>query len=256
MSTYTIGDASARSGFSASALRYYDRIGLVGPSTRTDAGYRLYDDRALDRLAFIGRARQLGCSLQEIIDLAGIWGGERCGPVQRRFHDLVTTKIRDAQARIVEVTEFVTQLRIAAEQLSAEPADGPCGPECACVADRRPGADSTSGPSMVTLGRSPAPTPDEVPIACTLRPGAQFDRLAEWSDALATATHRVAVEGGVRVEFGSDVDVGELGRLVGAEQRCCAFLSFTLSVGSVGTVLEIRAPEVAAGMVADLFGAP
>src|SRR4029079_4289209 len=80
--TYTIGEAAERSGFSASALRYYEGIGLVQPSNRTDAGYRLYDDRALGRLAFIGRAKQLGCTLEEIIDLVSIWDGERCGPVQ------------------------------------------------------------------------------------------------------------------------------------------------------------------------------
>ncbi len=57
------------SGFSASALRYYEGIGLVAPSTRTDAGYRLYDDRSLARLGFISRAKKLDCSLEEIIDL-------------------------------------------------------------------------------------------------------------------------------------------------------------------------------------------
>jgi MerR family copper efflux transcriptional regulator len=51
---------------------------------RTDAGYRLYDDMTITRLAFIGRAKQLGRTLEEITDLVGIWDGERCGPVQRR----------------------------------------------------------------------------------------------------------------------------------------------------------------------------
>lgn len=57
MSTYTISEAAGRSGFSPSALRYYEGIGLVSPR-RTAAGYRLYDDRAVARLAFIGRAKQ------------------------------------------------------------------------------------------------------------------------------------------------------------------------------------------------------
>ncbi len=63
------------------------------------------------------------------------------------------------------------------------------------------------------------------------------------------------VAGGVRIEFGPDVDLGELGRLVGAEQRCCSFFSFTLTVDAAATALEVRAPELAAGIVADLFGA-
>ena len=100
VSTYTIGEIAERSGFSASSLRYYEGIGLVEPASRTESGYRLYDDHTVNRLAFIARAKQLGCSLEEIADLAGIWDGERCGPVQRRFHELVTAKIRDAERQI------------------------------------------------------------------------------------------------------------------------------------------------------------
>jgi DNA-binding transcriptional MerR regulator len=123
-----------RSGFSASALRYYEGIGLVAPSTRTGAGYRLYDDDTLARLSFIARAKQLGCSLEEITDLVGIWDGERCGPVQKRFHDLVTAKLTDAERRIAELTTLVDQLRDAAAQLAGPAIDGPCSEGCACLA--------------------------------------------------------------------------------------------------------------------------
>jgi hypothetical protein len=44
MSRYTIGEVAERSGFPATALRYYEGIGLVAPTGRTAAGYRLYDD--------------------------------------------------------------------------------------------------------------------------------------------------------------------------------------------------------------------
>src|SRR5918994_5856757 len=106
-----------RSGFSASALRYYEGIGLVEPSTRTGAGYRLYDDHTLARLSFIARAKQLGCSLEEITDLVGIWDGERCGPVQRRFHELVTDKLAETQRQVAELTVLAEQLRQAAAHL-------------------------------------------------------------------------------------------------------------------------------------------
>jgi MerR family copper efflux transcriptional regulator len=123
-----------RSGLSASALRYYEGIGLVEPSTRTRAGYRLYDDHTLARLAFIGRAKQLGCSLEEITDLVGIWDGERCGPVQKRFHDLVTARLADAERQIAELTALAEQLRHAATQLAGPATDGPCDEGCACLA--------------------------------------------------------------------------------------------------------------------------
>jgi DNA-binding transcriptional MerR regulator len=128
-----------RSGFSASALRFYEGIGLVEPTTRTDAGYRIYDDRSLARLAFIARAKQLGCSLDEITDLVAIWDGDRCGPVQRRFHDLVSAKLIEAQRQIAELTALTDQLHAAAAQLSGPAIDGPCDDSCACIA-ASPGA--------------------------------------------------------------------------------------------------------------------
>lgn len=134
VSTYAIGEMAERSGFSASALRYYEGIGLVEPSTRTGAGYRLYDDHTLARLVFIARAKQLGCSLEEITDLVGIWDGERCGPVQKRFHDLVTTRLADAERQIAELTTLAEQLRHAAAQLARPAIDGPCDEGCACLA--------------------------------------------------------------------------------------------------------------------------
>jgi MerR family transcriptional regulator, copper efflux regulator len=133
VSTHTIGETAERSGFSASSLRYYEGIGLVEPASRTDAGYRLYDDHTLNRLAFIARAKQLGCSLEEISDLAGIWDGERCGPVQRRFHELVTAKICETERQIVELTALLADLRAAAQHLDTEPVDGPCDADCACL---------------------------------------------------------------------------------------------------------------------------
>ncbi len=134
MSSYTIGETAERSGFSASALRYYEGIGLVEPPTRTDAGYRLYDDGTLARLAFISRAKQLGCSLEEITNLVGIWDGEPCGPVQRRFHELVTAKLADAERQIAELTALTEQLHHAAAQLAGPAVDGPCNDDCACLA--------------------------------------------------------------------------------------------------------------------------
>ncbi len=133
VSTYTIGEIAGRSGFTASALRYYEDIGLLEPATRTAAGYRLYDDTALSRLAFIGRAKQLGCSLEEITDLVGIWDGEQCGPVQRRFHELVTTKLGQAERQIAELTALADQLRHAAAQLAGPATDGPCDETCVCL---------------------------------------------------------------------------------------------------------------------------
>jgi DNA-binding transcriptional MerR regulator len=249
VSSYTIGDVAERSGFSASALRYYEEIGLLEPSGRSVGGYRLYDERALARLAFIARAKQLGSSLQEITDLAAIWDGERCGSVQRRFHDLVTDKIRTVDAQIAELRVFAAQLRQAADHLAGQPADGPCDADCACAT--APVVEPHARVPVV-LGNKPG----DVPVACTLSSGAMPDRLAEWKAVLAGVSRRVPLgASGVRLEFGH-VDVVELARLVAAEQNCCSFFSFAVTVDSRGVGLHVTAPAAAEGILADLFGTP
>ena len=63
MTLIPIGQAAARLGLSASALRYYDERGLVCPSGR-QAGRRMYGSAELRRLAFIKIAHRLGLPLQ------------------------------------------------------------------------------------------------------------------------------------------------------------------------------------------------
>ena len=248
MSNLTIGQVAKRTGFTASALRYYEGLGLVTPSTRSDAGYRVYDDDALSRLAFIARAKQLGCSLDEITDLLGIWDGDRCAPVQRRFHELVTGKIQATQGQIVELVAFGSQLQTAAARLGSPSTDGPCGDDCACLAS----TDDAASPTPVVLLTASSVHP---PIACTLQPGAMPDRVADWHAVLSSARERsTTADGRLRVEFGRDVDIAELARLIAAEQQCCAFFSFALTIDQRGIALEVGAPEAATEVVDKVFG--
>lgn len=61
----TIGEVSSRSGVATSALRYYEREGLIA-ATRTDGGQRRYQRGVLRRLAFIRAARNIGLGLEEV----------------------------------------------------------------------------------------------------------------------------------------------------------------------------------------------
>ncbi|MEV6598895.1 redox-sensitive transcriptional activator SoxR [Actinoplanes sp. NPDC051346] len=65
MELLTIGDMAARSGVAPSALRYYEREGLIR-STRTGGNQRRYERHELRRVAFIKIAQQVGVSLEEI----------------------------------------------------------------------------------------------------------------------------------------------------------------------------------------------
>ncbi len=61
----TIGEMAARSGMAPSALRYYERLGLIR-AARTGGNQRRYDRAELRRIAFIRIAQQVGISLDEI----------------------------------------------------------------------------------------------------------------------------------------------------------------------------------------------
>jgi MerR family transcriptional regulator, redox-sensitive transcriptional activator SoxR len=61
----TIGELAQRSGFATSAVRFYDREGLV-PAERTSGNQRRYPRSALRRLAFIRAAQNIGVPLSEI----------------------------------------------------------------------------------------------------------------------------------------------------------------------------------------------
>ena len=61
----TVGEVARRSGFAPSALRFYERIGLLTAS-RTGGRQRRYERNVLRRLAFIRAARNVGLSLEEV----------------------------------------------------------------------------------------------------------------------------------------------------------------------------------------------
>jgi MerR family transcriptional regulator, redox-sensitive transcriptional activator SoxR len=65
MSELTISEVARQVGLQASAIRYYERIGVLPPAERL-SGQRRYDPTVLYRLAIIQRARELGFTLSEI----------------------------------------------------------------------------------------------------------------------------------------------------------------------------------------------
>jgi MerR family copper efflux transcriptional regulator len=255
--TYRIAEVAKRSGFTPAALRYYEDIGLMAPAARTEAGYRQYDDASLERLRFIARAKQLGCRLEDIADLATAWDGGECGPVQDRLRATVDAKIAEAQDRIAELTTFTAELQRAAATLGRHRPDGPCDDDCGCASDV---TVQTEVAPVALIAKADA-TVDEPPIACTLGAGEMTSRVAEWQsllaenrEQLAGVIARVPLEDGVRLAFGPKTDVGEMARLAAAERDCCRFFRFAVVIDDRGIALEVHAPADAADVVAALFG--
>ncbi|MGV6802754.1 MAG: Cu(I)-responsive transcriptional regulator [Ruegeria sp.] len=67
-----IGDVAKRSGLPAKTIRYYEDIGFIRPK-RTQNGYRQFDDTELHKLAFIGRARSLGFTIENCRTLLALY---------------------------------------------------------------------------------------------------------------------------------------------------------------------------------------
>jgi len=66
---HQIGEAAARVGLSLRTVRYYEEVGLVVPSGRTEGGFRLYTDRDINRLALVKQMKPLDFTLDEMRDL-------------------------------------------------------------------------------------------------------------------------------------------------------------------------------------------
>lgn len=237
-----IADVAKAAGISPATIRYYERIGVLPSPVRAGNGYRTYDDHTVERLAFIGRAKQLGCTLDEITGLTTAWDGGECGPIQDRLRGLVADKRATAQREIVELVTLSAELRDAAAALERHRPTGVCDERCGCISN--PSADAAATECAVS------PTadgcgPSDVPVACTLPADRMMERTNEWRRIIA-ATHpttRSGIDGGVRLEFPSGTDISEIARLAVAEQDCCRFFSFTITIDARGIGLEVTGPD-------------
>ncbi len=72
MTTMTIGELAKKSGVSADTIRYYERLDLVQPQSRSKAGYRLYSPESVRIIRFICNGKDLGFTLAETKTLLNI----------------------------------------------------------------------------------------------------------------------------------------------------------------------------------------
>lgn len=239
---YRIAEIGRMTGFAPTALRFYEQAGVLPPPRRSSAGYRLYDDRAVERLRLIARAKGLGCTLEEITELVHAWDDEDCGPVKHRLQSFVTARIADVQRHITDQVAFAAQLRATSEQLATRPLDGPCDVTCGCT------TEATAVPAAPEAEGDP-------PIACSLGADAVGTRVQEWQALFADVQRRRPLDGGIRLEFGRDAPVLEVARLAAAEYDCCPFFSFAITVDGRGIALEVSAPPDGLSLILSLLDA-
>ena len=115
-----IGELARAAGLNPRTLRYYERLGLLVPSGRTAAGYRLYSARDARRLAFIRRAQGLGLPLQAIAEILAVRdaGGAPC----RHVRTVAEAQVAEIDRRIAELRELRAALtRLAERAVAVEP---------------------------------------------------------------------------------------------------------------------------------------
>lgn len=138
----SISGAAKESGVSAKMIRYYESIGLIGQARRSAAGYRFYDERDIQTLRFVRRARDLGFSMEDIGRLLELWrdSGRSSADVKR----LAREHIEALQTRI----EGLEAMRRTLEHLVGC-CQGDARPDCAILEDL---AEGPSAPKRRDIG--------------------------------------------------------------------------------------------------------
>ena len=108
-----ISEAASRSGLSAKTIRYYEDIGLVTPLRDTN-GYRSFRDSDMHKLAFMGRSRALGFTIEDCRNLLALWDDQdrACADVRtiaKEHLAQIESKIVDLQAIQETLTHLVKE---------------------------------------------------------------------------------------------------------------------------------------------------
>jgi MerR family transcriptional regulator, copper efflux regulator len=245
-----ISQLADRSGVPATTLRFYESAGLL-PAKRTAAGYRVYGEQAVDRLAFITSAKHLGLPLEEIAELLTVWNSGSCSQVRAELRPRIADRIADARGRITELEAFTASLHQALEHLDALPdREDRCDPECGFLA---PATHPRAVPVILSPKREAAE--DERwrtgPVACSPDGPGLAERIARWREVLDGAVTEPVIDG-VRLTL-SIGRAEAVAALAASEQECCPFFDFRLHLDGTRLRLEVRAPAEGAALLAELF---
>jgi MerR family copper efflux transcriptional regulator len=101
----TVVEVSRRTGLSRKALRVYEEAGIVVPTGRTTAGYRLYGTEALRRLELLRRAKALGLHLREMTEFLQVAEG-CCDKSHPELVMLVREKLVETEERLTDLQQL------------------------------------------------------------------------------------------------------------------------------------------------------
>lgn len=113
-----VAELAAAAGVSADTVRYYERTGLLPAPRRTAAGYRTYEDAAIDRLKFIQGCQRRGLRLREIRDLLAIrdTGVCPCEPADQ----LLRRRLEEIDAEMARLAALRAELAAMVDALPSQ----------------------------------------------------------------------------------------------------------------------------------------
>lgn len=107
--TYSVGEVSARTGFSIDTLRYYERLGLIEPVARTAGGKRRYREGDIEWLDFVSCLRLTGMPVNGMRHFAQLCrSGE--GTIRERI-ELLSEHGRQVEAELATLRERLAAIQ-------------------------------------------------------------------------------------------------------------------------------------------------
>ena len=101
---YRIGEVAAKVGLTERTIRYYEELGLLESVKRLDGGVRVYTDDDVRRLKYIGKLKMLGLTLQEMLELEGMYR------VHRSNRSVLPRLIEQLDAHLATLSDRMTEL--------------------------------------------------------------------------------------------------------------------------------------------------
>lgn len=123
----TIGELAKQGNVATSLLRYYEKEGLLEPSGRTAAGYRLYSPDSLKHLLFIRKAQRYGFSLKDIKMMRGI---AHDGDQPHDIRDIAKQRFMDIERRFTEMLVLRHELELFLDDVTEQIGEA-AGPDVA-----------------------------------------------------------------------------------------------------------------------------
>lgn len=152
-----IGELAKAVGLKASAIRYWEGIGVLPRAARDASGYRVYRERDVARLRLVLRARMLSLPLDETRALVEYSSDGRCSTLREQLAAALAERRRQTRARIRELRALEAELDRMCEELSAEPdapkrRSVPTGEPCSCLDDPADGVTRPPRPGLRSEG--------------------------------------------------------------------------------------------------------